>query len=63
LYDWLAPQTVPAERGLKFQTPAPPFKIFWRRLHSPASNQLLLEMNDIVSTNAFAFVLFVRSLC
>ena len=34
---------------------------FYLRLHSPAWNQLLLEMNNIVPTNAFAFILFVRS--
>jgi len=48
------------ERELKFQTPVPPFKSFWLRLHSPGWNQLFLEMNGIVSTNATAFVLFVR---
>jgi len=32
----------------------------WLRLHSPGWNQLLLEMNNVVSTNAIAFVFFVR---
>jgi len=33
------------------------------QLHSPGWNQLFLEMNNIVSTNAIAFILFVRFLC
>jgi len=48
------------ERELKIQASAPPLKVFWLRLHSPGWNQMFLEMNNIVSTNAFAFVLFVR---
>jgi len=48
------------ERELKFQAPAPPFKTSSLRLHSRGWNQLFLEMNDIVSTSATAFVLFVR---
>jgi len=63
LNKWLAPQTMPVERELKFQAPAPPFKIFRLQLHSPGWNQLFFEMNDIVSANAIAFVLFVRFFC
>jgi len=51
------------ELELKFQAPAPPFKFFWLRLHSPGWNQLFLEVNKVVSTNAIAFVLFVLFLC
>jgi len=47
------------EWELKFQAPAPPFKIFLARNPQPC-NQLLLEMNNVVSTNVIAFVLFVR---
>jgi len=54
---------MPVERELKFQAPAPPFKIFRLQLHSPGWNQLFFEMNDIVSANAIAFVLFVRFFC
>jgi len=36
LYNWLAPQTMSVERELKFQAPAPPFKIFWLRLQVQA---------------------------
>jgi len=60
IYNWLATQDVSVEWELTFQVPAPPFKIFWLRLHSPGWNQLFSEMNNVVSTNAFAFVLFVR---
>jgi len=63
LYNWLAPQTMSVEREPKFQTLPPPFKIFWLQLHSPGWNQLFFEMNNVVSTNAIAFVLFVRFLC
>jgi len=56
LYYWLATQNMSVEWELKFQ----PFKIIWLRLHSPGWNQLFLQMNNIVSTNAIAFVLFVR---
>jgi len=56
-------QNMSVEWELKFQAPAQPFKIFWLRLHSPGWHQLILEMNNVVSTNAVAFVLFVRFLC
>jgi len=59
LYHWLTPQTMSVERELEFQAPAPPFKRFWLRFHSPGWNQVFSEMNDIVSTNATAFVLFI----
>jgi len=51
------------EREPKFQAPAPPFKIFWRRLRRPGWNQLFLEMNNFVSANAIVFALFVRFFC
>jgi len=51
------------EWDLKFQAPVPTFKNIWLRIHSPGWNQLFLEMNNIVPTNAFEFVLFVRFLC
>jgi len=60
LYNWLAIQDVSVEWELTFQAPAPPFKNIWRRLHSPGWNQLFSEMNNVVSTNAIAFILFVR---
>jgi len=56
MHYWLAPQNMSVEWELKFQ----PFKIFWLRLRSPGWNQLFLEMNNLVSANAIAFVLFVR---
>jgi len=51
------------ELELKFHAPVPPFKFFWLQLHSPGWNQLFLEMNNVVSTNEIAFVLFVRFCC
>ena len=59
------PQTMAAEREVKFQAPGSPFKNFWLRLrlHSPGWNQLFLEMTNIVSTNAIALALFVRFFC
>jgi len=60
LYNWLAAQNMSVEWELKFQAPVPPFKNFWLQLHSPGWNQLFWEMNNVVSTNAIAFVLFVR---
>jgi len=51
------------EWELKFQGPAPPFKIFGLRLHSPDWNPLVLKMNNIVFTNAIPFVLLIRFLC
>jgi len=53
LYKWLAPQTVSVEQELIFQAPAP----------QPCLKPTALEMNNVVSTIAFAVVLFVRSLC
>jgi len=38
------------EWELKFQAPAPSFKIFWLWLHSPGWNQLFLEMNTYVGS-------------
>jgi len=56
LYYWLAAQNMSVEWELKF----PPFKFFCLRLHSPGWNQLFLGMNNVVSANAIAFVLFVH---
>jgi len=60
LYYWLAAQSMSVEWELKFQASAPPFKKIWLRLHSPGWNQLFFEMNNVISTNAIVFVLFVR---
>jgi len=43
---------------LKFQAPAPPFKIFTAT--ALFGTNCYLEMNNIVSTNATVFVLFVH---
>jgi len=54
------------EPKLKFRAPVPAASIqnfsqsSFFRLHSPGCNQLLLEMNNVVFTNAIAFVFFVR---